>query len=249
LTGDAGDTRLVWDLPLRTFHWLLAACVTGSWATHELGVEWFDWHVRLGYVTLVLLAFRIAWGLVGPRHARFASFVRGPRVTLDYLRALLRGEAPASVGHNPLGALSVLLMLALLLLQGVTGLFANDEIFNTGPLYGYVDDAQSDRLTGLHGRNFNWILALVALHVAAVARHQFYQRMDLVGPMWTGRKPREQVPDHEALDGQRLWLAAVLVALAAGALWRVIATAPPASMSYFWGWPAARGRPRAATRP
>lgn len=233
MRDEAGEARLVWDLPLRVFHWLLAGCVVASWTTHELGVEWFAWHVRVGYLTLVLLAFRIAWGFVGPRHARFASFVRGPRATLAYLRALLRGEMPASTGHNPLGALSVLAMLGLLLLQAVTGLFANDEIFNTGPLYGYVSDAQSDRLAGLHGRNFNWILALIALHLAAVAWYQLRRRVDVVGPMWTGRKPRHQVPEGESLDGQRLWLAAVLVALAAAALWRVIATAPPASMSFF----------------
>jgi len=231
--SEAGEARLVWDLPLRVFHWLLAGCVVASWATHELGVEWFAWHVRVGYLTLVLLAFRIAWGFVGPRHARFAGFVRGPRATLAYLRALLRGEIPSSTGHNPLGALSVLAMLGLLLLQAVTGLFANDEIFNTGPLYGYVSDAQSDRLAGLHGRNFDWIVALIVLHLAAVAWYQLHKRVDVVGPMWTGRKPGHQVPEGESLDGQRLWLAVVLVALAAAVLWRVIATAPPASMSYF----------------
>jgi len=232
-TGEAGDARLVWDLPLRVFHWLLAGCVVASWSTHELGVEWFTWHVRVGYLTLVLLAFRIAWGFVGPRHARFANFVRGPRATLAHLRAVLRGEMPASTGHNPLGALSVLAMLGLLLLQAVTGLFSNDEIFNTGPLYGYVSDTRSDRLAGLHGRNFNWIVVLIALHLAAVAWHQLYKRVDVVTPMWTGRKPRHEVPEGESIDGQRLWLAAVLVALAAAALWRVITTAPPASMSYF----------------
>ena len=232
-TDEISDAPLVWDLPLRIFHWLLAGCVLASWATHELGVEWFDWHVRAGYLTLVLLAFRIAWGFVGPRQARFASFVRGRHATLAYLRAVLRGEVPASAGHNPLGALSVLAMLGLLLLQAVTGLFSNDEIFNTGPLYGYVSDAQSDRLAALHGRNFDWIVALVALHLMAVAWYQFYKRVDVVGPMWTGRKPRREVPEGESIEGQRLGLAAVLAALAAAALWRVIATAPPASMSFF----------------
>jgi cytochrome b len=229
--GDA--TRLVWDLPLRACHWLLAACMAGSWATHELGVQWFAWHVRFGYATLVLVAFRIAWGFVGPRHARFAGFLRGPRAVLGYLRALRRGEATPSVGHNPLGALSVVAMLALLLVQAVTGLFANDEIFNTGPLYGYVQDAQSDRLSGLHGRNFDRLLVLVGLHVAAVAWYRWRLRVDLVRPMWTGRKPRGTVPDGQEITGQRLWLAAVLVALAAAALWRVVHGAPPASMSLY----------------
>lgn len=230
MQGRDTETRLVWDLPLRFFHWLLAACVAGSWLTHELGTPWFAWHARIGYTTLVLVCFRIAWGFVGPMHARFASFLRGPRATLDYLRGLAAGAAD-SVGHNPLGGLSVVAMLALLLLQAVTGLFANDDIFNSGPLYGYVSDAQSDRLTGLHKGNFDWLLALIGLHLAAIAYYQFTGRRDLLRPMLTGRKPASQVPPQAGIGNQRVWLAITLVLVAAGLLWRVIATAPPASMS------------------
>jgi len=229
----AAATRRVWDLPTRVFHWLLAASVAGSWATHELGVEYFDWHVRAGYLTLVLVTFRIAWGFVGPRHARFASFLRGPRGIVDHLRGLRAGGTPATVGHNPLGGLSILAFLALLLLQALTGLFANDEIYNSGPLYGYVTDDQSDRLTSLHKQNFDLLLALIGLHLAAVAWYQWVRRVDLVRPMWTGRKPVALVPPGEEVEGQRLWLAAVLVALAAAVLWRVVANAPPASMSFY----------------
>ena len=230
MQGRDTETRLVWDLPLRFFHWLLAACVAGSWLTHELGTPWFAWHARIGYTTLVLVCFRIAWGFVGPMHARFASFLRGPRATLAYLRDLSGGAAD-SVGHNPLGGLSVVAMLALLLLQAVTGLFANDDIFNSGPLYGYVSDAQSDRLTGLHKGNFDWLLALIGLHLAAIAYYQFTGRRDLLRPMLTGRKPASQVPPQAGIGNQRVWLAITLVLVAAGLLWRVIATAPPASMS------------------
>ena len=233
MTAEVRATRLVWDLPLRIFHWLVVACVAASWLTHELGLEWFAWHVRVGYVTLVLVAFRIAWGFVGPRHARFASFLRGPRATFAYLRSLLRGESVVTTGHNPLGALGVVAMLALLLVQAVTGLFSNDEIFNNGPLYGYVSDAQSDRLTGLHGRNFDRLLVFLVLHVAAVAWYQFSRRIDILRPMWTGRKPSACVPPAEGIEGHRLWLAVALVALAATVLWRIVATAPQASMSPF----------------
>jgi cytochrome b len=226
------ERRLVWDLPLRIFHWLLATCVAGSWLTHELGPLWFEWHERIGYLTLVLVAFRIAWGFVGPRHARFASFLRGPRTTLSYLRHL-RGEGARTAGHNPLGGLAVVVMLGLLLLQAVTGLFANDEIFNNGPLYGYVTDQQSDRLTGLHKTNFNGVLALICLHLAAIAFYQLWKRVDLVRPMWTGRKAASQVAPEEEIASHSLWLAIVLVGLAAVILWRVIAAAPAASMSVY----------------
>jgi cytochrome b len=226
-------TRLVWDLPLRLFHWLLVAAIVTSWVTHELGVEYFEWHVRAGYVTLVLLAFRIAWGFVGPRHARFAGFLRGPRAIMAYLRAARRGEAAATVGHNPLGGWSVVVMLGLLLFQALTGLFSNDEIFNTGPLYGYVSDDQSDGLTRLHKQNFDWLLVFAGLHLAAVAWYQWFKGVDLVRPMITGRKSASLVPPSEAISRQRLWLAAVLLALAATALWRVVANAPSASMSFY----------------
>ena len=227
--GDNGGTRLVWDLPLRLFHWLLVVCMAGSWLTHELGVEWFVWHVRIGYVTLVLVAFRIAWGVVGPKHARFASFLRGPGAVLAYLR----GRTPPPAGHNPLGALGVVAMLLLLCAQALTGLFSNDEILNTGPLYGYLSDAQSDRLSGLHKANFNLLIAFAAMHVAAIAWHRWRKRVDLVRPMWSGRKPAAQVPRGEEIEGHRLWLAAALVILSAVVLWRVVATAPPASMSFY----------------
>jgi cytochrome b len=226
-------TRLVWDLPLRMFHWLLVAAIATSWVTHELGIEYFDWHVRAGYVTLVLLAFRIAWGFVGPRHARFAGFLRGPRAVMAYLRTARRGESATTVGHNPLGGWSIVVMLGLLLFQALTGLFSNDEIFNTGPLYGYVSDDQSDGLTRLHKQSFDWLLVFVGLHLAAVAWYQWFKGVDLVRPMLTGRKSASLVPPGEEVSRQRLWLAVVLVALAATALWRVVASAPSASMSFY----------------
>jgi cytochrome b len=228
---DRGE--LVWDLPLRLFHWLLVLCVAGSWLTHELGVEWFSWHVRIGYTTLVLVVFRVAWGIVGPRHSRFSAFVRGPRVVLDYLRALKAGTAVPAAGHNPLGALSVLAMLALLAVQACTGLFANDEIFNTGPLYGYVTQERSNWFSGIHSVNFDCLTLLIGLHIAAVAYYQLVRHVDIVGPMLNGRKQAGTLPAGSAIDGHRLWLAVALVALAAAVLWRVIAAAPPASLSAF----------------
>jgi len=225
--------QLVWDLPLRVFHWTLVACVAGSWITHELGTQWFDWHRRVGYATLVLVSFRIGWGFVGPKHARFSSFVVGPRAILTYTRGIAERGGRTTPGHNPLGGLAVLAMLGLLLFQAVTGLFANDEILNSGPLYGYVSDGTSDRLTGLHKLAFDVLLALIALHLAAVAFYLVWKRIDLVRPMLTGRKPSSLVGPGAGIGRQRLGLAAVLVAVAAGTLWWVVSTAPRASLSFF----------------
>ena len=145
--------RRVWDLPVRVTHWLLVLGIAGSYFTNKLGVQYFKYHLWSGYLVVVLAAFRILWGLVGTRHARFASFVRGPRATVSYLLAMLRGRSHATPGHNPLGAWMVLFLLITLLAQGITGLFSNDEIFNTGPLYGYISDSLSMSLTSWHPRN------------------------------------------------------------------------------------------------
>jgi cytochrome b len=225
--------RKVWDLPVRVTHWLLVVGIAGSYLTHKLGVQYFKYHLWSGYLVVVLAAFRILWGLVGTRHARFASFLRGPRATVSYLVNTLRGQGAATPGHNPLGAWMVIFLLLTLLAQGITGLFANDEIFNTGPLYGYITDSLSLTLTSWHRRLFDWILIAVALHVLAVIAHRFLAGHDLIGPMISGRKPAALVPEHEAIASSRVWVAALLfAALIAAVSWLVINAPEPAALSF-----------------
>jgi len=226
--ADAPATRLVWDLPVRVTHWSLVACVAGSWATHYAGAGWFAWHQRCGQAVLVLASFRILWGFVGTRHARFASFLRGPHQVLDFLRRRGPEEGP---GHNPLGALSVVAMLALLLLQAVSGLFANDEIALSGPLYGWISQATSNRVTSLHHANADWLLVLLVLHVATVLWYALARRKPLVKAMITGRKPASAVPPGDELAGSRLMLAAAIAAALAGLLALAIRAAPQAVIS------------------
>jgi cytochrome b len=221
-------TRLVWDLPVRITHWLLVACVAASWATHYAGVEWFQWHRRLGYAVLVLVVFRVVWGFVGTRHARFGNFLRGPLAIRDYLRG-----GRETIGHNPLGALGVVAMLGLLVSQAATGLFANDEIMNAGPFYGWISPAMSHRLTGLHRANSDWLLVLIALHVLAVGWYVFVRRRALVRAMVTGAKEERVVPVAEAISGSRLPLALAIVALLAGALALVVSAAPEATIALY----------------
>jgi cytochrome b len=229
----AGQDRKVWDLPVRVTHWLLVIGIAGSYFTHKLGIEYFKYHLWFGYLVVVLAAFRILWGLVGTRHARFASFVRGPRATWRYAVASLRGGTQSTPGHNPLGAWMVVALLAALLAQGLTGLFANDEIFNTGPLYGYISDGLSLTLTSWHRRLFDWILIAVALHVLAVVAHRLFAGHDLVGPMFSGRKPASLVSEQDAISSSRLWLATVLLAALVAALcWFVVQAPEPAVFSF-----------------
>ena len=220
------NDTLVWDWPVRACHWLLVVSVAGAWASHYAGLEWFDWHRRLGYVALVLVLFRVAWGFVGPRHARFGSFVRGPATVVEYVRD---GGARRYVGHNPLGALSVLAFLGVLVVQATTGLFANDEIANAGPFYGWVSQETSNRLASVHRLNSNLLLGLIALHLVAVAAHEV-RRRGLVRAMFTGRKPGV---DGEGIDGSRGGLALALVAALAAALAVAVRAAPEATLAYF----------------
>jgi cytochrome b len=173
-------------------------------------------------------------GAGGTRHARFTSFVRAPGTTLGYVRSLLRGEQRRFAGHNPLGALMVLLLLVALGAQAALGLFGNDEIFNQGPLYGYVGTARSLQLTSLHRRLFYWIAGAVAVHVLAVLVHRRVAGEDLVRPMFTGRKSAASVPPGQAIEGSRSGLALVIVIAAAAVLAWVIRHAPaPASGASF----------------
>jgi cytochrome b len=207
-------------------HWLLVIGIAGSYVTHKLGVAYFKYHLWFGYLVVVLAAFRILWGFVGTRHARFTSFLRGPRKTASYVRAMIRGTAAVTPGHNPAGAWMVILLLMLLLAQGITGLFSNDEIFNTGPLYGYISDGLSLRLTSWHRRMFGWILIAVVLHVLAVIGHRLFAGHDLIGPMISGRKPAHLLGEHEAIASSRLWLAVLLLAGVAGTVSWFVVQAP-----------------------
>ncbi len=229
MTTTRPDTRLVWDLPLRVTHWALALAVAGSFATHYAGIEWFAWHRRCGYVVLVLTVFRVLWGIVGTRHARFANFVRSPIAVLQYLR----GRAARPVGHNPLGALSVLALLALLLLQAGTGLLANDEIMSMGPFYGWIAPELSNRITRLHRNSSDVLLVLVALHVAAIAWYALVRGERLVLPMVTGRKPAADLPAGEAITHSRTPLAVAIVAALVFALVLAVRAAPDATIALY----------------
>ncbi|MCB1624103.1 MAG: cytochrome b/b6 domain-containing protein [Pseudomonadales bacterium] len=230
------ESRLVWDLPVRIMHWTLALAVLGSWLTQELDSASFEWHVRCGYVVLVTAVVRVLWGFIGTRHARFRNFVRGPAAIWRYARAWIVAtpeSATRYVGHNPLGVLAILAMLAMLIAQAVTGLFANDQIFSAGPLFGYVSPGLSNDLTGFHKKLFYWLLAVIALHVTAAFVYLFWKRENLILPMLTGRKSARLVAANDAISGSRLLLWLTTVAVVAGALYWVVQSAPQASLSFF----------------
>jgi cytochrome b len=175
----------VWDLPTRLFHWTLIALVAINLYTgFDGGFEQMDYHMLSGYSILTLILFRIGWGFLGARYARFSNFMVGPTKLWRYLRSPFE----PGVGHTPPGGLSIVALLAVLLFQTGTGLFANDDVFLEGPLTHLVSYGTSRQLTSLHGLNA-WILCgLIGLHLAAIAVHEFYVRDSIVRPMVTGWK-------------------------------------------------------------
>jgi cytochrome b len=228
----APERRLVWDLPLRAFHWLFAVSICASYATAQPGSGWMPWHMRLGYWMMGLLTFRILWGFVGPRHARFTSFLAGPRTMWRYAKGLTGfDQAIQSVGHNPLGGVMVVVMLLLVAFQVSTGLFATDDIVWTGPYNPTVSSATARLLTSLHHRNFNLIWAAIALHVGAIVYYALVKKQNLVPAMLTGWKPAEAVPAAEAITSSELWKALLVMIVSVAVVYGVLSGAPPPSSS------------------
>jgi len=193
---------LVWDLPVRVFHWLMAGSFAGAWLTAE-SERWRLVHVTLGCTLAGLVAFRLLWGFVGTRHARFADFVRGPRAVARYLRSLVTGRAEHHVGHNPAGALAIVGLLALGAATTALGWAAYAEL--GGEWLGEAHEAAASVM-----------LALVGLHVAGVVFSSWRHRENLVRGMFTGRKQGR--PD-EGIAGGRRPVAAVIVAAVLGLWW------------------------------
>jgi cytochrome b len=182
----------IWDLPIRLFHWTLVICIIASIISVNLGGNAMQWHAYCGYTILALLIFRIIWGLLGSTHARFANFVPAKAALLAYLS----GKSQAVLGHNPLGALSVLGLLTVLLIQAITGLFADDEIAFQGPFAKYVSETVMGIFSQIHEANANVIYGLIALHLAAIFYYQKIKGENLIKPMVTGDK--EIDPSEEA---------------------------------------------------
>ena len=210
----------VWDLPIRLFHWLLAGLIAFSWWTAEY--DHLDWHIWSGCAILTLLIFRLLWGVFGSSTARFASFVRGPKSVVRYMR----GSRWTAIGHTPLGALSVLALLLVLSVQVGLGLVAEDEdgiVF--GPLSHLVSTDTSDTARDIHALNFYLLLALIVLHVAAILFYSFARGKGLTLPMITGRAEVDTAT--QPMQPGKWWAALLCLAIALGITRWVIAGAPP----------------------
>ena len=215
----------VWDLPTRLFHWAMVVCVTGSAISGLIGGSLLVWHFRFGYGVISLLAFRVIWGLVGGRWSRFSAFIFTPLSILRFIQG--RGKSEHSVGHSPLGALSVFALLGVLAAQVSTGLMSDDEVAYSGPLTHLVSNATVELATFYHAAVGKWILlGLVLLHIGAII---FYQRRQhrLVNAMVHGDKTLAlAMPSSRDDPLSRIAALFIFVLCGAGAYWISTLAAP-----------------------
>ncbi|MDZ4295203.1 MAG: cytochrome b/b6 domain-containing protein [Hydrogenophaga sp.] len=217
------QTIRVWDLPTRLFHWLLASAVVGLVITANVGGNWMNWHLRLGYAVLTLLLFRLVWGFIGGHWSRFGSFLYAPSSLLAYLRGRVKPDH--RVGHTPLGALSVFALLLVLLAQVTTGLMSDDEISFFGPLVRFVSGDTVALATSYHKNVGKFIvIALVVLHVAAIVFYKWVKKENLVRPMVVGDKqvaPGLALPQASDSVATRALALMILVVCGGAVAWLV----------------------------
>ncbi len=205
------QTVRVWDLPIRLFHWSLVLCVIGLVVSGNIGGGAMTWHLRFGQAVLSLLLFRIVWGLVGGHWSRFSSFIYSPKTLMAFLRGERKPEW--TIGHNPLGALSVFALLGFLFLQVGTGLMSDDDIATTGPLSSLVSGATVKLATRYHTTVGKTVLiVLVLLHIGAIAFYWHRKKENLVRPMIAGDKTVQSSPAAPAITPSRDSAASRIVA-------------------------------------
>ncbi len=186
---------LVWDFPTRTFHWLLALSFVGAFVTGD-SERYRDIHLLLGYILLALIGFRLIWGVVGTRYARFVSFLFTPSEVVNYVRSMFQGKPRHYVGHNPAGSIAILLLLGLGLLCGLSGLAIYNEI-------------GGEWMEELHELSANAMLAAVIVHIVGVFVSSFLHRENLARAMITGTKSGEPA---QGIQQRHAWLGLLLLA-------------------------------------
>lgn len=219
----AAPAEQVWDFPTRAFHWSLVILVAWEWASSHLGGNWMTYHMWGGYAVLALIIFRVIWGFIGSTTARFSSFVRSPQKTWRYLMTLKARRHHGGPGHNPLGGWAVTAFLLALAVQAGTGLFATDDILNAGPLNPLVRNRTADFLTLVHKTNFDILLGLIAVHVAAIVLHKTLGGKNLLTPMITGHAPVTHTDVRRApLVFVQAWRSIMAFGLAAAITWFIV---------------------------
>lgn len=213
------NKKLIWDVPTRLFHWGIVITLCYSWYSMDI-LGNLDHHFISGYVALGLIVFRIIWGFIGSRYARFGSFMYKPSETAGYAKTFFKREKGKYAGHNPMGGLSVFALLIVILVQVGTGLFADDEYYYFAPLNQFITSSMAGTITGIHGLTAKFILGLAIMHIVAIFFYRWYKKEKLIVPMITGKKVDEE-DNYEAIPGSKMPLAIVIAIIVAAAVYYV----------------------------
>jgi cytochrome b len=208
----------VWDLPSRLCHVFLAVSILGAYGTAEW--HWLDlqWHFYFGYATLVLVVFRLLWGIWGSEHARFAEFLRGPGAVIAYVKKLISKDAAQTVGHSAVGGWAVVVLLLASFAQAFSGLFNSDDIEYFGPLYDKVNSEWVDQFGDFHESFYNVLIILIGVHILAALLYWLVKKQNLILPMITGEK---QLAGEDAAQ-KPVWLALFTLGLSGVLVWALI---------------------------
>ncbi len=207
----------VWDAPTRLFHWSIVGLIAVAYLTWRF--DWMDWHAKAGDAVLTLLVFRVLWGFFGSETARFPRFVTSPAAAIRHLTHVFGREPDRQVGHNPAGGWMVLLLLALLLIEALSGLYVLNDVANEGPLTEFTPARVANAITAMHWIFWDALLAAVALHVLAIAIYAAAKGHNLLTPMVTGFKTLPAtVPQPRMADPMRAGILLGCSALAVAAL-------------------------------
>jgi cytochrome b len=197
-TGKVRHAIMVWDMPVRVFHWLLVICFAGAWLSSE-SERWAMIHYAFGYTACLLILIRLVWGLIGTRYARFSQFLKGPKAVIGHFMAMLRGHPHHDVGHNPAGGLVMFALMLLILLIGLTGYLSVKEFLGN-----FVSEA--------HEAIASLALGLVIIHIIAAIGMSLIERQNLVRSMVNGKKqgmPEQGIRYPQYLIGTLIFLSAL----------------------------------------
>lgn len=223
---------LVWDLPLRIFHWGFVISIVGAWITHELGEDYISLHMQFGYVALGLVSFRLIWGVIGPHYSQFKTFFPSPKLIHRYIKSKKEDGNNAILGHNPLGSLSVFAMLVLVLIQSVSGLFMNDEIFTTAPYHNSLGSDVDKIMNFIHKNAFDIIQLLILLHIGAIIYYKIFKKQALASSMFTGKKIGNE--KSLSIKSSKIVLAIIVaIIVTAFIYWLVVLNVPEVDDFYY----------------
>jgi len=225
---------LIWDLPLRIFHWALVLTVCCLWYTSDPELGLIEIHMKFGYFALSLVIFRIIWGFAGTKHSLFVNFIPSYTSAKQYLIDSKKGKTKTYLGHNPLGSIMVLIMLLLVLAQASSGLFINDDVFSAGPYYDTISNEAEKVLKFIHHNAFDVLLVAIFFHILAVVYYVKYKKQGLVSAMFHGRKTVTKDDSSSGIIHSKLLVAFIVAIVVVCFMYWLVVINIPVIEEYYW---------------